>query len=515
VIAALWKNDLRHYLIAINFVAFAALIVYIIVATLSPKRASKEIEATPANQTPFLRDEDLEGRRLERVQGWALLFAAVIAIALPIYWLREPTRQKQSVQYFDKNAAARGAVLFASPGTPDYAAATSKQCANCHGEHGQGGTATTRINGVAVGWKAPPLNSELERFREDPSCSDPPEERPSDAVCEVTDIITYGRPGSPMQGWGVAGGGPLNAQSISDLVAFIRSIQLTPAQIQAQENQALAAVRSTDPNTSCPEFATCPAVEVAAARKKLDTDTKVLNDARTALLKALAQPATTSDDTQLKSQCENIEKQLPADPTKVKEPIKTQAAACGTYTNALDTVQSDQAALDWSLTWQKNRANVSDGQLLFEINCARCHTAGWSVFDPTKAPTEVDGVKILGPPGGGGGGPAGSGSGFNLRDGGVQRRFGSDADGGFDKQVAFVSQGSLPFTAYGIGGIGSGRMPGFQNMLTADQIKEIVRFERSCLDTITSYADPIPVCATPPKPETEPTTSTTTAAKGG
>ena len=37
----------------------------------------------PRNLTPFLPDEDLEGRRLERVLGWSLLFTLVIAIALP------------------------------------------------------------------------------------------------------------------------------------------------------------------------------------------------------------------------------------------------------------------------------------------------------------------------------------------------------------------------------------------------------------------------------------------------
>ena len=45
---------------------------------------------------------------------------------------------------------------------------------------------------------------------------------------EVNDIITYGRPGTPMQPWGVPGGGPKNVQSINDLVAYITSQQLTP-----------------------------------------------------------------------------------------------------------------------------------------------------------------------------------------------------------------------------------------------------------------------------------------------
>ena len=103
MISAIWKNDLRHWLIWINFAAFSALIVYVVRSVLSPKRARSE-EKTPANLTPFLEDEDLESRRLERVLGWALIFAAAFAVALPLYWLREPTRQTQANSYFDKNS---------------------------------------------------------------------------------------------------------------------------------------------------------------------------------------------------------------------------------------------------------------------------------------------------------------------------------------------------------------------------------------------------------------------------
>ena len=41
-----------------------------------------------------------------------------------------------------------------------------------------------------------------------------------------TYILTYGRPFSPMPAWGVAGGGPMNDQQISDLVAYLQSIQI-------------------------------------------------------------------------------------------------------------------------------------------------------------------------------------------------------------------------------------------------------------------------------------------------
>ena len=42
----------------------------------------------------------------------------------------------------------------------------------------------------------------------------------------MTYILTYGRPFSPMAAWGVAGGGPMNDQQISDLIAYLKSIQV-------------------------------------------------------------------------------------------------------------------------------------------------------------------------------------------------------------------------------------------------------------------------------------------------
>ena len=94
-------------------------------------------------------------------------------------------------------------------------------------------------------WQAPPLNTVLQRFQEDPECAQPVDDQPDGTVCNVTNIITYGRPGTPMQAWGVAGGGPKNDQSIQDLVAFLRTIQLKPAAIKAQQTKNLAAAKST------------------------------------------------------------------------------------------------------------------------------------------------------------------------------------------------------------------------------------------------------------------------------
>jgi mono/diheme cytochrome c family protein len=494
----------RHVLIALNLVAVLAIIVYLVWAVLSPKRASEEI--TPANLTPFLADDDLESRRLERVQGWALLFAAIVAVALPLYWLHEPSRQKESISYFSKNAAHRGEILFSNSAMGTYDPTQSLQCANCHGVTGGGGQVSTFVNGQSVLWQAPPLNTVLERFEEDPDCAMPVDDQPDGTICDVTDIITYGRPGTPMQGWGVAGGGPKNVQSIQDLVAYLRTIQLTPAQIQAEEAATVTAARSTDPNTICPQYVSCPVVQEDAARTALKTDTDAFNADRTALQTALKQPDAT--DAQLTSSCNAIIALVKTDPKQV---VPAQATACGTYSTAATLVTSDKNALAWTISWVTRRANVSDGQILFEANCARCHTQGWSTFDSAVPPDQPGGVDQVGPPGGGGG--VGGGIGPNLRNNDEIRRFGDDPSGGFAAQVAFVSAGSMPFKAYGISGIGSGRMPGFASMLTKDQIAEIVSYERYCLDTST-FLGPEPVCATLTTPRVPATTTTTVKAAG-
>ena len=78
----------------------------------------------------------------------------------------------------------------------------------------------------------------------------------------------------------------------------------------------------------------------------------------------------------------------------------------------------------------------------------------------------------------------------------------------------FVAAGSEANKEYGILGIGTGRMPGFGSMLTADDINKIVSYERYCLD-VTVYTATSPLCETKTTPRTPPTSTTTTTAAGG
>ena len=164
-----------------------------------------------ANRRPYYDDEELEGKRLERVQLLGLVFLALLTVALPLYWVLEPGRQEGAQFGYEKRFVKWGSKLFAPTAEGGF------NCAGCHGGmKATGGVAAYAItdpktNEVkAVSWKAPALNTVMYRYSTE----------------EVTFILNYGRPFSPMSAWGTVGGGPLNEQSIQTLVDYIKSIQI-------------------------------------------------------------------------------------------------------------------------------------------------------------------------------------------------------------------------------------------------------------------------------------------------
>ena len=304
-----------------------------------------EVELAP-NRKPYFDDEELEGPRLDRALLVAFGMLVIIALSLPMYWLLEPTRQAHALHGFDKRSVQRGEGLFAA--STDPRPGLHFGCAGCHGVGGTGGSALYVINDPAhpdvpprqVTWTAPPLNSVLLRFTDD----------------EVLQILTYGRAGTPMPAWGVAGGGAMDDQQLGDLIAYLHSIQLTP---------------------------------------------KAASD-------YWAQQAATT----------------------------------------AKTLKSVDGAGNPIIT----------GEVLFDTNCARCHTKGYSYGEPLQ------------PGGGGQYGP-------NITNGSELRQFPATQD-----QVDFVTNGVDPGKGYGTGGIMTnfgGGMPHFGTYLTPQQIGEIVAYERT------------------------------------
>jgi mono/diheme cytochrome c family protein len=405
----------RTTLIVLNGLALLGLAGYLIWRVMSLRRNQ---EPTPANLAKFLEDDDLEGRRLERVLGWSLLFVLVIAIALPVYFLVEPSRQVAAEDGFLARSEERGAVLFANDQSPVYDATRSLLCANCHGTKAEGGVAPFVLQPESdlcleeqnkgnpdvpeclpqqVSWQAPALNTVLLRFTKS----------------QVRHILNYGRPGTPMPAWGVISGkGVLNEQSIDDLVNYLASLQIDSKEAKAISKQAVGEYRGGG--------------------------TQLVEDQQKALTKAQDDLATAQ-----------------ADPTSTPVAIE-QAQA---------TVVEAQAQLDAAVAYDAEVQELTDGAILFRLNCARCHTKGWSYYDPTNL--------ALPPPA-----PQGSGAyGPSLRDGSTLLQFPGKA--GEQGQFDWVALGVPANQQYGVRGISSGRMPHFANQLNDAEITAIVEYERS------------------------------------
>lgn len=114
---------------------------------------------------------------------------------------------------------------------------------------------------------------------------------------------------------------------------------------------------------------------------------------------------------------------------------------------------------------------ASMGAALFNTNCARCHTEGWSYDEP-------------GLPGGGFFGP----SVYNSLE-----QFPSVED-----HLEFVTDGTELGEQYGQGGFSDGNMPYFGQVLTPEQIQAIVDYERSLGEQVNRDA----ALAQPPPPTT-------------
>jgi mono/diheme cytochrome c family protein len=318
------------------------------------KEVGAEIELAP-NRKPYYDDEELEGPRLERVQLTGVLLLVVIVVALPLYWVFEPSRQAGAQEGWDNRFASWGSQLFAPTAEGGF------NCAGCHGGmKAVGGEAPFTVTDPVtqevqpVNWKAPALNTVFYRFTDD----------------EVRFILNYGRPFSPMSPWGLVGGGPMNTQQIDNLIAYLHSIQI--------------------PREDCVEGES---------------------------------PADCSSG------------HLPAEMQKANQAAAEKAVADGKFASigeALFNLESSSGA----------------------FSCARCHTLGWSYGKP--------------------GVPGQGAFGWNLTGGAVNNHFANQSD-----LVTFIKNGSEYGKLYGRNGQGSGRMPGFGNLLTDDQINAILEYVRS------------------------------------
>jgi len=348
-----------------------------------------EIELA-SNRKPYLTDEELEGPKLDRALTWGLVSMAIVAVGLPLYWLAEPGRQSGAVENFNSTFVARGEALFAATAQGGF------NCAGCHGGNagiggevpytltlpvldaegqpvtGPDGNPTNVLRQVS--WKAPALNTATLTWTDE----------------QLREILTYGRPFSPMPAWGIEGGGPMNAQQINNLISYLHSIQISADEAKQQ---------ATD--------------EANAELERL----------------------------------RNLDEEL--------------ATAQQTWADAV-TSGDDEAARAADATIAGLRAEIAldqpktMGAALFNMNCARCHTLGWS-YDEAQTP----GGGAYGPP---------------LHNETNQFPLSED-------QVAFVTNGAGLGERYGLNGQSSGRMAFFGSVLSTEQIAAIVEYERTLTAT--------------------------------
>jgi mono/diheme cytochrome c family protein len=418
----------------------AAIYVLVNVFSTGKKEIGSEIELAP-NRKAYYDDEELETKKLDLSLAAGVGTLAIIALALPLYWLGEPGRTQGYAENSDRISADRGGESF------------EELCAQCHGADAVGGAAGYTVLDeegrflTSVSWNAPALNTILYRFTED----------------EVQHVLDYGRPQSPMPAWGLPGGGPLTSQQVEALIDYIARIQLDPSEFTPEIQAGVRAGVLTsvqDQNRDVFDVVAnedSSADEIAAAREQItDLYNSVIPDtgAGRGLGDLLDESAA-----------------LAADPDASVEEITAAQAAVDA---ALDSYIADLAPVD-------------EGALLFNnaaaggsYNCARCHTAGssWDADGVLHDNPSLGGLILPEQPGGGGFGPSLIG---------VADTFVSALD-----QADFVGQGCSPNLQYGLNGVcePSGQMPGFGfkstdvsaehgALLNPEQIAAIVAYERS------------------------------------
>lgn len=427
----------RTVLILLNAALIAGFLIFVGVRIVR-LRYNKEPE--PKNLTPFFDDDVLEGAHLERVLGVALIALVVVVLGLLAYFIWEPFRETASATGFHEQSVERGATLFANAQSKSYDSTKSLLCADCHGVDGGGGTAKFTVQSddprcdptqpvtsdtpkyclpQQVAWAAPNLQLAPLRY----------------SRAQLTQIITYGRPGTPMPAWGVASGkGALQEQSIQDLVNYVESLATTSDKAKASAAGETASCGASDKVNNRAACVGRKQLQDPATRAAAD---KWVTDARADLAAVIAErdalPATASADQR------------------------------ATYDKL---VQQKQETVQVAQDWQQTTQTPTDGAIEFMNNCARCHTRGWSYFDAADPQGNP-------PPGI----MAGGAYGPNLTNGDVNNQF--PPPNGDAQLEEWISIGVPANEQYGIRGISSGRMAHFGAVLSKQQIEEIMAYERS------------------------------------
>lgn len=450
-------------------------------------------DPVPANLSAAQTDDELETTRLDRTLVAAVVTAGFLTLSMPIYYLSELDRQEGFVEEFAEGSLERGHHVWNEFG-----------CADCHGSDGGGGGANlleerSQVN--VASWAAPSLNDIFFRYDRD----------------EVAFWVTFGRANTPMPAWGLDGGGPLNSQQIDDILNYIESFQIDQvdallkidgavigAESRLNDSESSVATQIAGQQSLLLEIQTADvtapvAVEIAerardileGAGDGIDTDGDELSDASESALALISEEAAalglaagpTSFDprntetllgTNDARAAANMVSSLEAKATSLTITLENQDTLREQAIFGLAFLRAAADSENWHVDLEAVAAESFTGDeeaaaravALFNAYCARCHTAGYSA-GPAFQQVQASGA--LGP---------------SLRDGRALTQFLTAVD-----MYDFLAAGSESGAAYGVNGVGSGRMPGFGLVLSQDDIEKIVAYLRG--DTLdgTEYID--------------------------
>ena len=464
--------------LSITLIAFG-IIAALAFFTAAGFRGSGKVNDYAPNLSKYRADDDLETKTLDRTLTVAVLLASILTIMIPLYYLGEQERQEGFVEEFDEVSVERGEHLYEEFG-----------CGNCHGVDGSGGAASyvEKRSGINVTWTAPAINNVFYRYDDE----------------EVRYWLIYGRANSPMPAWGLEGGGPMNDGQLDDLIEYMHHFQITQESelrtIEMNINSSLSRLDTSEllvENEIARQKELIQSVEEAPSKlpvvekavqdvtallsKKggIDTDEDGLSDSTETELSTYSASISEALGTSILNLDPDNEQSIPGrkDLSVAKgylsqlesELINIRIVSEG-YDKFINEAETGLAFLEkaldeklWEVSFDEIANSTFDGDLekakravgLFNAYCARCHTAGYSA-----------GVAYTKEIASGGLGPA-------LRAGRANIQFKQRED-----LIDFIVKGSVNGKAYGVNGVGGGKMPGFGAVLPESDIALIIDYLR-------------------------------------
>ena len=442
-------------------------------------RGSGKVSDYAPNLSKYRTDDDLETKTLDRTLTVAVLIASLLTIMIPLYYLGEQERQEGFVEEFDEVSVERGEHLYEEFG-----------CGNCHGVDGSGGAASyvEKRSGISVTWAAPAINNVFYRYDDE----------------EVRYWLIYGRANSPMPAWGLEGGGPMNDGQLDDLIEYMHHFQISQeselSTIEMNINSSLSRLETSellveneierqkeliqsvkDAPSKLPVVikAVEDVSDLLSREGGIDTDEDGLSDSVETELSSYSASVSEILGTSILNLDPDNEQSIPGRKdlsvangllSQLESELINIRIVSEGYDKFINEAETGLAFLEkaleeklWEVSYEEIADSTFNGDLekakravgLFNAYCARCHTAGYSA-----------GVAYTKEIASGGLGPA-------LRAGRANIQFKQRED-----LISFIVKGSVNGKAYGVNGVGGGKMPGFGAVLPESDIALIIDYLR-------------------------------------